>query len=268
MEGENGTNSNKGVALSVQTLVHIGLEALVISGVTIWLSKKISRLEDHVDHLSSEFTKKVAEKDEVIAALIKRQEVMEHLLVNILQNNPQLQGNGYPNQPIAYSQPQPYNPFSPNWGAQPQPQFESVRNPFQPSQSPQPMQFQPPMQPFQHPHMHPSQMHSPHMQHIPAMRFAPNMPIIPQMPPVAQFTPLQTQSSQHSNTTPLPQTPKTQAQPPKTPTPKASTPIPEENFAELDDILKEQLGNILFEDEEAGIAKETSPSDDSKKKPT
>ena len=259
MEGENGTNGNKGVALSVQTLVHIGLEALVISGVTIWLSKKISRLEDHVDHLSSEFAKKVAEKDEVIAALIKRQEVMEHLLVNILQNNPQLQGNGYSNQPIAYSQPQPYNPFSPNWGTQPQPQFESVRNPFHPSHPQssqpiqQPMQFQPPMQ-----HMHP-------MQHMPAMRFAPNIPIIPQMPPVAQFTPLQTPTPS-SNTTPLPQT---QKAPPKAPTPKpAPTPIPEENFAELDDILKEQLGNILFEDEEAGIAKETSPSDDSKKKPT
>jgi len=270
MEGENGSSGNKGVAMSVQTLVHIGLEALVISGVTIWLSKKIGRLEDHVDHLSSEFTKKIAEKDEVIAVLIKRQEVMEHLLANLLQNNPQLQsGHNYGGQPIAYAQ-QPYNPFSPNYNVQPQPQFESVRNPFQPQHIPQhtpqhipqPMQ---PFQPFQQPHQ-PQHMHPP--TYMPNMRYA----SVPQMPPMPQFTPMTPATvhttatpTTHSNTTPLPQTPKTPQS--KSP-PVVEKKVPEENFAELDDILKEQLGNILFEDEEAGIAKESSPSDDSKKKPT
>ena len=243
--GDEGSQKSNGVSMSVQTLVHIGLETLVISGVTIWLTKKIGRLEDHVEHLSNEFLKKVGEKDEIIAALIKRQEAMEHLLVTVLQNNPQLQPHNNYGQP---SIPQSYMPYPSNGGMQQftpftqQPQYEGYRAP----QYQQPFMMQkPPMPQPPHFHQHTSPLQQ-HQQHIPQHQpYYPPHTFQSPIPAMPQFQTPQPNSTPVAN--PAKEVKKESNAKPKE---VAVTPVPEENFEELDDILKEQLGNILFEEED------------------
>lgn len=257
MEGSSeGTSSgSRGVALPVQTLVHIGLEAVVITGVTVWLNKKLNATQEHVEHLSREFTKKLEEKDEIIEALIKKSNMMESALVSLIQQNQQTQQS--------YSPQIQFNPFNSQF-QQPHQQFQRPPQQFQQS-------FQPQMQPFQQQHFQPQQQQHFHQMQMPQM-FQQQMQTTPLGQPLqfsrptSQNTPAenpfiekpqhqhqqQKKSTQHKH-----QSQSQQTQPQQT----QVTPVELEDLGELDDILKDQLGDLLFEAEETGV-----PTDDGSKK--
>lgn len=246
MEGSSeGTSSgSRGVALPVQTLVHIGLEAVVITGVTIWLNKKLNATQEHVEHLSREFTKKIEEKDEIIEALIKKSNMMESALISLIQQSQQSQQN--------YAPQLQFNPFNSQFQQPQQQQFHFQRPPQQ--------QFQPQMQQ----HFQPQ----PQMQHF----HSPQMPQMfqQQMQTTPLGTPLQfNRPSQAPAENPFVEKPQQQQSTQKKPAPKQTqqhqiTPVELEDLGELDDILKDQLGDLLFEAEETGVP---TTDDGSKKKP-
>lgn len=255
MDGQNVSSdhsSGRALAPSVQTLIHIGLEAIVISGVTIWLNKKVGRLQEHVENLSTEFTKKLEEKDVVIDMLFKKVNAMETLLVNVLQQNPQLYHQfGAPQIPQFHQQ---YSQGQYSQGQLPQmpgqypqqmpgqyPQMHQQFSPQVPQQfrPPQPFSFQPyPSSSIPPLSGHPS--HPPHHSQLPHPSHHSQLPAHVQAH-LAQHLPAY-QSQQ-----PHPSHPQQSQQPPTSQhRPQTKLPAPtQEDYEDLDDLLKDHLGDLL-----------------------